>query len=213
MPDDQSTAPMDDAPMDEAAIRAFFGAPSDRAVRKELRHLDKHARAFIALSPFLVIASSGPEGADASPRGDAPGFVAVLDDTTLLVPDRLGNNRVDTWLNVVRNPAVGLLFLLPGVNETLRVNGRGRPVTDPALLTPLAAQGKVPKIGLLVEVDAVYLQCAKALVRSELWNPDKQIERKSFPSLGQILADQLSDGTDAVSLDRSLDEGTRTRLY
>jgi len=200
-------------PMDEAAIRAFFGQPSDRAVRKELRRLDKHARAFIARSPFLVIATSGPEGADASPRGDAPGFVAVLDERTLLVPDRLGNNRVDTWLNLVRNPAVGLLFLIPGVNETLRVNGRGRPVTDPALLTPLAAQGKVPRIGLLMEVDAVYLQCAKALVRSDLWNADKQIDRASFPSFGQMLADQLADGSDPVALNQSLEEGTRTRLY
>jgi PPOX class probable FMN-dependent enzyme len=203
---------MHEAPEDAVSLRAYVGTPSKLAIAKELTTIDRHARAFIALSPFLVIASSGPEGADASPRGDAPGFVAVLDERTLLIPDRPGNKRVDTWSNLVEHPAVGLLFMVPGMNETLRINGRGRLTTDLDLLGPLAVRGKTPQLGLIVAVEAVYLHCAKALVRSDLWNPAKHIERSSFPSLGQILADQIGE-PDPAALDRSLAEGVKTRLY
>ena len=173
-------------------LREFYGEPSQRAKYKQLDKLDVHCRNFIAHSPFLVLSSAGADGsADASPKGDAPGFVVVLDDQTLLIPDRLGNNRVDSFQNIMENPHVGLLFFVPGMNETLRVNGRASLTTDPALLEPLAVQGKAPKAGLLVKVDEAFLHCAKALIRSNLWAPATQIDRKSFPSMGKMLADQI----------------------
>ena len=157
-------------------LREIYGAPSERAVKKQLRRLDRHCRAFIARSPFLVVASADASGrCDASPKGDAPGFVAVLDDATLLIPDRLGNNRVDTLGNLLARPGIGLIFFVPGINETLRVNGRARVATEPALLEPVAVNGKVPKSGILVSVDEVYFHCGKALIRSDLWNPDKHL--------------------------------------
>jgi PPOX class probable FMN-dependent enzyme len=197
----------------KSVLRARYGAPSERAVKKQLARLDRHCRDFIALSPFLVIATAGDDGlADASPRGDAPGFVAVLDDTTLLIPDRLGNNRVDSLGNLVENPAIGLLFFVPGINETLRVNGRARITTDAALLAPLAAQGKAPRSGIIVEIKEAYLQCAKALIRSNLWDPASRIERGAFPSLGKILVDQIGEGEVAAS-EKSIEEAYRTKLY
>lgn len=196
-----------------AELHDLYGAPLDRALKKQLDHLDKHCRAFIALSPFLVLASSAPDGScDASPRGDAPGFVAVLDGHTLLIPDRRGNNRVDSLENIAANPHVGLLFLVPGMDETLRVNGAARITTDPTLLEPLAVRGQVPRTGLLVTVDDAYLQCGKALIRSDLWNPENRIERSTFPSLGSILADQIA-GLDAAETECSVEEGYRERLY
>jgi PPOX class probable FMN-dependent enzyme len=197
----------------KTVLRARYGAPSERSVKKQLARLDRHCRNFIALSPFLVIATAGDDGlADASPRGDAPGFVAVLDDTTLLIPDRLGNNRVDSLGNLVENPAIGLLFFVPGINETLRVNGRARITTDAALLAPLAAQGKAPRSGIIVEIKEAYLQCAKALIRSKLWDPASRIERGAFPSLGKILVDQIGEGEVAAS-EKSIEEAYRTKLY
>ena len=173
-------------------LREFYGEPSQRAKYKQLDKLDVHCRNFIAHSPFLVLSSAGADGsADASPKGDAPGFVVVLDDETLLIPDRLGNNRVDSFQNVMENPHVGLLFFVPGMNETLRVNGRASLTTDADLLEPLAVKGKAPQAGLLVKVDEAFLHCAKALIRSNLWAPATQIDRKSFPSMGKMLADQI----------------------
>lgn len=200
--------------IDEAcALHDLYGEPLERAVKKELHYLDRHCKAFIALSPFVVIASAAADGAcDASPRGDSPGFVAVLDDSRLLIPDRAGNNRVDTLENVVGNPHVGLLFLVPGMNETLRVNGTAQVSTDVELLTPLAVNGKLPRSGLLVTVEQAYLQCGKAMIRSDLWNPEKRIERSSFPTLGKILADQIG-AADVVATEAAIDEGYRTRLY
>jgi PPOX class probable FMN-dependent enzyme len=194
-------------------LRAQYGAPSDRAVRKQLAKLDAHCRNFIALSPFLVIATSGADGlADASPRGDAPGFVAVLDDSTLLIPDRPGNNRVDSLGNILDNPGVGIIFFVPGINETLRVNGHARITNDADLLAPLAVQGKPPRSGLLVEIKEAYLHCGKALIRSKLWDPASRIERDRFPSLGKILVDQLG-GADVAASERSIEEAYRDRLY
>jgi PPOX class probable FMN-dependent enzyme len=204
-----TTQPVDDA----IELRELYGQPLERALKKQLSHLDRHCRAFIALSPFLVLATSSAEGScDASPRGDAPGFVDVLDDQTLLIPDRQGNNRVDSLGNVVGNPHVGLLFLVPGMDETLRVNGTARVVTDPELLNPLAVNGRVPRSGLLVNVEEAYLQCGKALIRSDLWNPEKRIDRATFPSLGQIMADQI-EGLDARETECSVEESYRSRLY
>jgi uncharacterized protein len=194
-------------------LHNLYGEPLDRAVKKQLDHLDKHCRAFIALSPFVVVASSAPDGScDASPRGDAPGFVAVPDEHTLLIPDRRGNNRVDSLENIAGNPHVGLLFLVPGMDETLRVNGSARITTEASLLEPLAVRGQVPRTGLLVTVAEAYLQCGKALIRSDLWNPDKRIDRSSFPSMGQIMADQIA-GLDARETECSIEEAYRERLY
>ena len=194
-------------------VRAQFAEPSHMAKAKELDHLDRHCRAFIALSPLVVVASGDADGnLDASPRGDAPGFVAVPDPHTLIIPDRRGNNRVDSLLNLVENPRVGLLFFVPGVNETLRVNGHARLTTDPALLEPLAADGKVPKVGMLVTAELVFFHCGKPLIRSKLWDPASVIERKTFPSLGRILADQIA-GSDADAFEQGIEMRYRTQLY
>jgi PPOX class probable FMN-dependent enzyme len=198
---------------DIETLREIYGPPNDRSLKKQLSRFDRHCRAFIARSPFLVIASSDPSGrCDASPKGDAPGFVQVIDDETLLIPDRLGNNRVDTIGNLLERPGVGLIFFVPGLNETLRVNGRARLITDPALLEPLAVNGKVPRSGILVAAEEIYFHCGKALIRSDLWNPDKQLRRSEFPSLGRILADQIG-GISVEESERLTTESYRTRLY
>jgi PPOX class probable FMN-dependent enzyme len=191
----------------------LYGAPSERSLKKQLTRFDKHSRAFIARSPFLVIASSDPSGrCDASPKGDAPGFVQVVDDETLLIPDRLGNNRVDTIGNLLARPGVGLIFFVPGINETLRVNGRASITTDAALLEPLAVNGKVPRSGILIAAEEIYFHCGKALIRSDLWNPEKQLRRSEFPSLGRILADQIG-GISVEEAERQTAESYKTRLY
>ena len=196
-----------------ADLRSLYGEPSDIVQRKAIPKLDKHCRAFIAASPFLVVASAGADGsADASPRGDAPGFVAVLDDSTLLIPDRPGNKRVDTLENILENPHIGLIFFVPGMNETLRVNGRAEITTDGALLEPLAVNRKVPQAGIVVRIEEAYLHCAKALIRSKLWDPTTQIDRKSFPTLGQMIADQVA-GDDAEETEKHVQESYAKRLY
>lgn len=194
-------------------IREIYGHPMERAVKKQLPRLEKHSRAFIALSPFLVIASADRSGrVDASPKGDAPGFVTVLDDETLLIPDRLGNNRVDTISNLLAAPGVGLIFFVPGLRETLRVNGRAQITTDPALLEPCAVGGKVPRSGILVAAEEVYFHCGKALIRSDLWNPDKHVKQADFPSLGRIITEQIGEGS-VEAAERYTEESYRTRLY
>ena len=199
---------------DIGTIRGLYGEPSERAVKKQLPRLEKHSRAFIALSPLLVIASADPSGrVDASPKGDAPGFVRVLDDETLLIPDRLGNNRVDTIGNLLSRPGVGLLFFVPGLRETLRVNGTAQITTDPALLEPSAVNGRPPRSGILVTADEVYFHCGKAIIRSDLWNPDKRVKLADFPPLGRIIAEQIGDGRSLDEAERQTEEGYRTRLY
>ncbi|HEV2334583.1 MAG TPA: pyridoxamine 5'-phosphate oxidase family protein [Stellaceae bacterium] len=198
---------------DIAEIRELYGEPAERAKKKQLPRLEKHSRAFIALSPFLVIASADPKGrVDASPKGDAPGFVRVLDDETLLIPDRLGNNRVDTIGNLLAAPGVGLIFFVPGLRETLRVNGRARITTDPSLLEPSSVNGKAPRSGILVTADEVYFHCGKALIRSDLWNPDKRVAQSDFPSLGRIITEQIGEGS-VEAAERYTEESYRTRLY
>lgn len=174
---------------DEARLRALHLAPMSRATDKVLKCLDHHCRALIGLSPFCVISTFGPGGADVSPRGDPPGFVRVIDDTRLLLPDRIGNNRLDSMANLLANPAIGMLFLVPGMNETLRINGLARITDDPRLLATSAMQGRAPVTGLLIEVQEAFLHCAKALVRSDLWNGKKQIDRSTLPTYGQMLTD------------------------
>jgi hypothetical protein len=194
-------------------LREIYGEPMERAVKKQLTRLDRHCRNFIAMSPFLVIASSDPSGrCDASPKGDAPGFVRAIDETTLLIPDRLGNNRVDTLGNLLTRPGVGLIFFVPGINETLRVNGRATVTTDFAILEPLAVNGKAPRSGILVAAEEIYFHCGKALIRSDLWNPEKHIERGAWPSLGRIIAEQVG-GMDPDEAERQTAESYRTRLY
>jgi uncharacterized protein len=198
---------------DVEQLRESYGAPSERALKKQLSRFDKHCRDFIARSPFLVIASADPSGScDASPKGDAPGFVQVIDDTTLLIPDRLGNNRIDTLANLLARPGIGLIFFVPGINETLRVNGRACITTDPALLEPLAVNSKVPRSAILVTAEEIYFHCGKALIRSDLWNPDKQVRRSDFPSLGRILADQIG-GISVEESERYTAESYKIRLY
>jgi PPOX class probable FMN-dependent enzyme len=194
-------------------LREEYGPINQLAALKVQTFLDRFCRDFIALSPFLVLATSDESGrADASPRGDAPGFVAVLDDHTLIIPDRLGNKRVDSFANVVRSPGVGLIFLVPGINETLRVNGTATITRDEAILAPLEAQGKVPAVGLLVRVEETFFHCGKALMRSKLWDASRHVERRSFASLGRIIAEQTAAvATEAA--EQTIEEGYRTRLY
>ncbi len=195
------------------AVRKHYGQPGHLALAKELDHLDRYCKDFIALSPFVVISSADKSGiCNATPRGDAPGFVSVLNERRLLIPDRRGNNRADTMMNIVENPHIGLLFLVPGLDETLRVNGRVEATTDPDLLAPLAAQGRVPTAGLDVSVRKVFFQCGKAVIRSQLWNPEKRIPKGVFPTLGRILADQIA-GTDTVTVEKQIEDSYKTRLY
>jgi PPOX class probable FMN-dependent enzyme len=196
-------------------VREIIGTPSEMALRKELPALDAHCRAFIEASPFVLVGTSGASGrCDVSPRGDAPGFVLVVDDTTLLIPDRPGNRRIDSFQNILDNPHVGLLFIVPGVEETLRLNGRATLIRDPEWLARLSAQGKTPTIAIAVEVEEVFLHCAKAFRRSNLWQAESWPDRSTLPTLGQILLDQLRPpDTSATELDCALEEAYRTRLY
>jgi PPOX class probable FMN-dependent enzyme len=176
---------------DEAALRALHHAPMSRATDKVLPALDRHCRQIVGLSPFCVIATQGPGGADVSPRGDPPGFVRILDDRTLLLPDRVGNNRLDGMASLLVNPAIGMLFLVPGMNETLRINGTARITDDARLLAPMAIDSRAPKVGLLIAVEEAFLHCGKALVRSQLWDPAARIERSAVPSYPQMLLDHV----------------------
>jgi len=195
-------------------LRSSYGEPSERSVKKALDRLDRHCRRFIALSPFVVLASAGADGrVDCSPRGDPAGFVAVLDDRTVLLPDRRGNNRADSLTNVLENPHVGMLFMIPGVDETLRLNGRAKLTTDPARLEPLAVNGRVPRSGLVVEVEEVFLQCTKALVRSRLWADETRVDRKTaLPSFGRMIADHIGE-PDGEKVDREIRTRVRETLY
>jgi PPOX class probable FMN-dependent enzyme len=175
-------------------LAALYGQPSDASIVKEVGWITPHYRAMIEASPFAVLGTSGPEGLDCSPRGDLPGFVRVADERTLLLPDRRGNNRADSLRNIVHDPHVALLFLIPGVNQTLRVNGRAYLSIEPSLLESFAMEGKAPRCVIVIEVDTVFFQCARALVRSELWNPSRHVESESLPTPGQIL-EALSNGT------------------
>ena len=190
-----------------------MGAVSDIADRKVLPVLDQHARHFILLCPFMVLATADGAGqVDASPRGDPPGFVKVLDDRTLLIPDRPGNNRVDSFRNILTSPAVGLIFFVPGIDETLRVSGTARLSTDADALAGSAVQGRVPKTGLMIDVSAVMFHCAKALRRGRLWDLAAQVARRDFPSLGQIIADQVAGFTADVA-DARIETAYRERMY
>jgi PPOX class probable FMN-dependent enzyme len=198
---------------DEAALERLYGKPSGAAVAKEIDHLHPHYQRMIAASPFVVLATTGPDGVDTSPRGDAPGFVAVADEKTLLLPDRPGNNRIDSLRNILADPHVALLFLIPGIGETLRVNGRAAISTAPALLERFAVAGKLPRSVIVIAVDTVFFQCSRAIFRSKLWDPAQHIARTSLPSLGTMVADISGSGFDAESYDKGLYERLKGALY
>lgn len=201
-------------------LRGIMGAPMELAVRKQLGRLDRHCREFIALSPFLCIGTADASGkADVSPRGDPPGFVQVLDDQTLIIPDRPGNNRLDTMGNIMANPNVGLLFMIPGFEDTLRVNGRATIVRDAAVLERAAVNGKAPKVAIRVAVDEAFLHCAKAFKRSRLWDPAARVDRKVMPSLAQMILEQTAPAEkpptarEVGEADRFVEDDYKTGMY
>jgi PPOX class probable FMN-dependent enzyme len=180
------------------ALRALYPPAKERSLAKQLASLDAHCRRFVALSPFVVLASTGADGTmDASPRGGAPGFVLAPDAHTLWLPDATGNNRLDTLENIVATGRLGLLFMVPGVDETLRVNGDARLSTEPALLARFSEASKPPRLVVEVHVREAYLHCAKALMRSKLWDPSRHPPRSALPTMGEMLKDQIGDGAPA----------------
>lgn len=199
----------------EEELRSILGYPSEVVSRKSISHLDPHCRHFIALSPFLLLATANSSGAcDVSPRGDAPGFVVVLDDGCLIIPDRPGNRRVDSLRNILSNPQVGLIFIIPGLEETLRVNGRASVVRDQELLQQMEVKGRTPLLGIGVEVEECFIHCAKAFKRSQLWNKESWPQREGLPSTAQILADHVKlPGITAKEISESLHESYTKRLY
>lgn len=197
-----------------AQLEAIYGDPSPRAITKEIDHISDHYRAFIDAAPFAVIASVAEEGVDCSPRGDPKGdFVRVVDRKTLMIPDRNGNNRVDTLRNIVRDERCALLFLIPGVGETLRVNGRAELSVEPDLLASFAMQGRLPRSVIVVHVERVYFQCSKALVRSRLWDSESQIPRSALPTTGQIIAALAKEPFDAEEYDRNYPAHLAKTIY
>lgn len=203
---------------DEAALRALFPPTHTLAVDKVQDRLDAHARAFIARAPFLCLGTQGAQGrADVSPRGDPPGFVRVLGPRTLAIPERPGNNRLDSLANILTNPSVGLLFIVPGFDDTLRVNGQARLTTDPALLDSLSMEGRPPRLAIVVTVTEVFLHCAKAFRRSRLWDPAAHQDRREMPSLMAIILDQTTgapeDPQEMETLEAGLEDEYRKTLY
>ncbi|MFN7926135.1 MAG: pyridoxamine 5'-phosphate oxidase family protein [Bryobacteraceae bacterium] len=198
---------------DEAELRACYDPVLERARLKTLRKLDKHCRDFISLSPFVCMGTSSEQGADVSPRGDAPGFVHVLDDATLAMPDWRGNNRLDSLANIVANPRVGLLFLVPGVDETLRVNGEAVISTDSELRERWKVNGNHPRSVVVVRVKEAFFHCGKALIRSKLWGAEHKVERSALPKYGQMLKDQIETAESAEEMQASIVDAYRTRLY
>jgi PPOX class probable FMN-dependent enzyme len=194
-------------------LEAIYGQPNEASTVKVATRMTPQYRVLIDKSPFAALATSGPEGLDCSPRGDLPGFVRVHDDKTLMMPDRRGNNRVDSLRNIVRDPRVALLFLIPGSGSTLRVNGHAQVSVDPDLLTSFAIDGKAPRTVIVMTVVEIYFQCARAIVRSDLWNPDKRVDPKSLPTPGQILADMSENRVGGDDYDRAWPERARQSLW
>ena len=193
-------------------LRRLYAQPKERTLRKELDHLDEHCRRFIGVSPFCVLATTNPDGtADATPRGGDPGFVTVSDERTLLIPDRPGNNRLDTLTNVIANPGVGLVFLVPGMDETLRVNGTAE-IRDDDELRFRFTEGRPPATVLTIHVREAFLHCGKALMRSKLWNPTRHIERSELPTLGEMIRDQIGS-TEAPESQEQMVERYKAELY
>ena len=198
----------------EAELRTVLGSPTPLVMRKELKELDSHARQFIERSPFLIIGTSGADGRlDLSPKGDPSGFVRVLDEKTLAIPDRPGNRRADTFMNLIANNQVGLIFLIPGKQETLRVSGRGIIVRDPAIREQLAVKGKMPEFAIIVEVEQMFFHCAKCMIRSSLWAPDAWPTLAGLPSLAQTLVSAGKPEESVQQLQEEIDKDASTNLY
>ena len=207
---DEFTQPIDS----REGLREIYEEPVGISVDKELDRLDQHCRDFLALSPFMVIGTADANGhGDLSPKGDRPGFVQVLDDTHLLIPDRPGNNRLDTMQNLIDNPQVATIFFVPGVKETLRIAGRATVVSDGDVMQRFEVNGKLPKSALLLEVREVFMHCAKALARSKLWDDDYKVERSALPRYAQILADHANHRLSADEIQDVIDEGEKTRFW
>ena len=198
----------------QGSLRETIGAPMPRALRKEIARLDEHCRALIAASPFVLVGSGdGAGNLDVSPKGDRPGFVQVLDERTLAIPDRPGNRRADTFTNVLRNAGVGLLFLIPGKLETLRVNGRARIVRDPPLLGRMAVEGKTPALALVVTVEQAFIHCGKCMLRSGIWDPASWADVSGLPSQAECLVSHAALAEPLEEVEASIEESRRTRLY
>lgn len=195
------------------ALEALYGEPGEASIVKELDRIIPEYAAFIAASPFVALATAGPEGLDCSPRGDQPGFIRIVDERTLMMPDRRGNNRTDLLKNIIRDPRVGLLFLVPGSGTTLRVNGRAKISADAGLCASFAVDGQPPRSVTVIAVDTVYFQCARAIHRSDLWNPARHVDPKSLPTPGRILAAASRDSIDADSYDRTWPARAKASLW
>lgn len=196
-----------------AELEALYGVPQETSTVKEIDYISQEYRIYIEASPFVTLATAGPEGLDCSPRGDRSGCVRVADEKTLLLPDRRGNNRIDSLRNIVHDPRVGLLFLLPGLGNTLRVNGRARLSIDPDLLASFAVEEKAPRSVAVITVDAVYFQCARAVIRAELWNPARHLTKDSLPSPGQILATLSQQRIGGEEYDRTWVDRARQTMW
>lgn len=194
-------------------LEALYGTPVDRSLTKEIEHISPHYRQFIRAAPFVVVATVGPEGMDCSPRGDPAGFARVADSKTVMLPDRRGNNRLDSLRNIVRDPRISLLFLIPGVNETMRINGTAEIVTDAALRESFTLENKAPASIIVVTVEKIYYQCPKALVRSRLWAPETQIPRSDLPTTGQMQRALIGESFDAEAYDRDYPAHMKRTIY
>ena len=194
-------------------LEALYGKPHGPPVVKEIDHISPGYRKLIEAAPFVAIATGGPEGLDCSPKGDAPGFVRILDEKTLAIPDRPGNNRIDGFRNILRDPRIALLFLIPGVGETLRVNGRAAISIDPQLMQSFAVNGKLPRSVLIVHIESMFFHCSKAIVRSKLWDEASKIDRKSLPSTGAIIAELSQGEFGGETYDREAPEKIKAQLY
>ena len=194
-------------------LEAIYGQPGEAATIKVARRITPSYRTLIERSPFAILATCGEEGLDCSPRGDLPGFVRVHDDLTLIIPDRRGNNRIDSLRNLIRDPRAALLFLIPGSGTTLRVNGRALVSADPELLAPFGVEGKTPRSVIVMTVEEIYFQCARAIIRSHLWDPDRRVDPKSLPTPGQILAEMSKDRVGGEEYDRTWLERARQTMW
>jgi PPOX class probable FMN-dependent enzyme len=194
-------------------LEALYGQPSGPAVAKEIDYISDGYRKLIEAAPFVAIATGGPEGLDCSPKGDAAGFVRILDEKTLALPDRPGNNRIDGFRNILRNPHIALLFLIPGVGETLRVNGRAEISIEPALMQSFAVNGKLPRSVLVVHIETIFFHCSKAIVRAKLWDEATKVDRKSLPSTGTIIAEVSKGKLGGDDYDRAAPERIQKMLY
>ena len=194
-------------------LEAIYGQPGEASTVKVAGRITPSYRLLIECSPFAVLATSGPEGLDCSPRGDLPGFVRIDDETTLMMPDRRGNNRIDSLRNIVRDPRIALLFLIPGCGNTLRVNARARISVDPELLASFSIEGKAPRSVIVMTVGEIYFQCARAIVRAELWDPSRRVDPKSLPTAGQILAEMSDNRINGEDYDRAWPARARQSMW